>query len=82
MELKTRDELRHATAGLSSGNREAIDRLVWTGVFGPPDLRQAARAAGGVTQVGRAEHPGPHQAVERLPVAAREPGRGVAEFVA
>ncbi len=45
MELKTHDELRHATAGLSSGNREAIDRLVWTGVFGPADLREAARAA-------------------------------------
>jgi len=45
MELKTHDELRHATAALSSGNREAIDRLTWTGVFGPADLREAARAA-------------------------------------
>jgi fructose/tagatose bisphosphate aldolase len=45
MELKTQDELRHATAGLSSGNREAIDRLVWTGVFGPAPLREEARAA-------------------------------------
>jgi len=45
MELKSQDELRHATAGLSSGNREAIDRLTWTGVFGPPELREAARAA-------------------------------------
>ena len=45
MELKTQDELRHATAALSSGNREAIDRLAWTGVFGPPGLREGARAA-------------------------------------
>ncbi|MGH7731050.1 MAG: class II fructose-bisphosphate aldolase [Candidatus Eiseniibacteriota bacterium] len=45
MELRTHDELRHATAGLSSGNRDAIDRLAWTGVFGPADLRDAARAA-------------------------------------
>ena len=45
MELKTQDELRHAVAGLSSGHREAIDRLVWTGVFGAAPLRDAARAA-------------------------------------
>jgi len=45
MELKTQDELRHAIAGLSSGHREAVDRLVWTGVFGAPPLRDAARAA-------------------------------------
>jgi fructose/tagatose bisphosphate aldolase len=45
MELKTQDELRHAVAGLSSGHREAVDRLVWTGVFGAPGLREAARAA-------------------------------------
>ena len=45
MELTTHDELRHAVAGLSSGHREALDRLVWTGVFGAPELRAAARAA-------------------------------------
>ncbi len=45
MELKSHDELRHATAALSSGNREAIDRLAWTGVFGPAELRDAARTA-------------------------------------
>ncbi len=45
MELRTKDELRHAIAGLTSANREAIDRLVWTGVFGAPDLRGAARMA-------------------------------------
>lgn len=45
MELKTQDELRHATAALSSGNRDAIDRLAWTGVFGAAGLREAARAA-------------------------------------
>jgi fructose/tagatose bisphosphate aldolase len=45
MELTTQDELRHATAALSSGNREAVDRLAWTGVFGVGDLRAAARAA-------------------------------------
>jgi len=45
MDLKTQDELRHAIAGLSSGHREAVDRLVWTGVFGPAPLKDAARAA-------------------------------------
>ena len=34
MELKTLDEIRHAAAALATGNRDALDRLVWTGVFG------------------------------------------------
>ena len=33
MELKSLDEIRHATAALASGNGEGLDRLVWTGVF-------------------------------------------------
>ena len=45
MELRTRDELRHAVAALSSGNHEALDRLVRTSVFGAPELREGARAA-------------------------------------
>jgi fructose-bisphosphate aldolase class II len=45
MELKNSDELRHAVAGLPSGNHDALDRLVWTGVFGAPGLREAARTA-------------------------------------
>ena len=45
MELKTQDEIRHATAALASGNSDALDRLVWTGVFGPEGLRDAARQA-------------------------------------
>ena len=46
MELKTLDEIRHATAALASGNGDALDRLVWTGVFAAEqDLRDAARAA-------------------------------------
>jgi fructose-bisphosphate aldolase class II len=46
MELKTRDEVRHAIAAVVSNNGEALDRLVWTGVFGASeDLRSAARAA-------------------------------------
>ncbi len=45
MELKTHDEVRQAVAGLSSGNHEALDRLVWTGVFGAAESRDAARAA-------------------------------------
>ena len=44
-ELKTPEEIRHATAALASGNGEALDRLVWTGVFGAAALRDAARAA-------------------------------------
>jgi len=45
MELTTQDELRHASAALASGNPDALDRLVWTGVFGAPAVREAARAA-------------------------------------
>jgi fructose-bisphosphate aldolase, class II len=45
MELKTMDEVRHAAAALASGNGEALDRLVWTGVFAKGELRDAARAA-------------------------------------
>jgi fructose-bisphosphate aldolase, class II len=46
MELQTLDEIRHAAAGLASGNADAIDRLAWTGVFAPEaERRDAARAA-------------------------------------
>lgn len=44
MELRTLDEIRHAAAAVASGNREALDRLAWTGVFGAPAMRDAARA--------------------------------------
>ncbi len=43
MELRTEQEVSHAIAALASGSTEAIDRLVWTGVFGTPELRDAAR---------------------------------------
>jgi len=45
MELRNRDEVRHAAAALTSGSGEALDRLVWSGVFGSGELRDAARAA-------------------------------------
>jgi fructose/tagatose bisphosphate aldolase len=46
MELKTLDEIRHAAAGQASGHGDALDRLVWTGVFAPQqELRDAARTA-------------------------------------
>jgi fructose/tagatose bisphosphate aldolase len=45
MELKSLDEVRTATAALASGNGDALDRLVWTGVFGAGAARDAARAA-------------------------------------
>jgi fructose-bisphosphate aldolase, class II len=44
MELRNLEEIRHATAALATGNGEALDRLVWTGVFGSSELRDAARA--------------------------------------
>jgi fructose/tagatose bisphosphate aldolase len=44
MELRTLDEIRQATAALVSGSTEALDRLVWTGVFGAAELRDAARS--------------------------------------
>jgi fructose-bisphosphate aldolase class II len=43
IELKSIDEVRQAVAVLATGNGEALDRLVWTGVFGGSDLRDAAR---------------------------------------
>lgn len=45
MELQSLDELRQATALLATGNAEALDRIVWTGVFGKSPLRDAARGA-------------------------------------
>jgi fructose/tagatose bisphosphate aldolase len=45
MELKNTQEIGHAVAAAASGNMEALDRLVWTGVFAPAELRDAARTA-------------------------------------
>jgi len=45
MELKSLDEVRHAQAALATGSTEALDRLVWTGVFAAGELREAARTA-------------------------------------
>src|SRR5512140_2666724 len=45
MELKSLEEIRHATAALATGNGDALDRLVWTGVFGTGELRDQARTA-------------------------------------
>lgn len=45
MELKTLDEVRTATSMLVSGSMDALDRLVWTGVFADGAVRAAARAA-------------------------------------
>src|SRR5262245_8609654 len=45
MELRNREEIRHAAAALASGSGEALDRLTWTGVFGAAEARDAARAA-------------------------------------
>src|SRR5262245_8479048 len=41
--LKTPDEVRQAVAVLATGNGDALDRLVWAGVFGPEGVREAAR---------------------------------------
>jgi len=43
LELRNIDEVRQATAVLATGNGDALDRLVWTGVFGSGDVRDAAR---------------------------------------
>src|SRR5262245_66211708 len=45
MELKTAEEVRVATAALASGSGDALDRLVWTGVFGSESARDLARQA-------------------------------------
>jgi fructose/tagatose bisphosphate aldolase len=45
MELKSLEEIRHAAAALATGNPDALDRLVWTGVFADGGLRGPARAA-------------------------------------
>ena len=45
LELKSREEVRQATAVLATGSGEALDRLVWTGVFGTDGVRDAARQA-------------------------------------
>ena len=45
MELRSIEEIRHAAAAMVSGNGDALDRLVWTGVFGASEMREAARVA-------------------------------------
>ncbi|HYM80704.1 MAG TPA: class II fructose-bisphosphate aldolase [Candidatus Limnocylindria bacterium] len=45
MELANLEDIRRATAALATRSSEAIDRLVWTGVFGSGALRDAARTA-------------------------------------
>lgn len=45
LELRNMDEVRQATAVLATGNGDALDRLVWTGVFGLGELRDACRQA-------------------------------------
>jgi fructose/tagatose bisphosphate aldolase len=45
MVLKSLDDVRQARAALVSGSLDAVDRLVWTGVFGAPEVRPAARQA-------------------------------------
>ncbi|MEO5989595.1 MAG: class II fructose-bisphosphate aldolase [Candidatus Eisenbacteria bacterium] len=42
LELKSLDEVRQAVAVLVTGNPDALDRLVWTGVFGASPLKEAA----------------------------------------
>ncbi len=43
LELRSIDEVRQAAAVLATGNGDALDRLVWTGVFAQGDVRDAAR---------------------------------------
>ena len=45
MELRSHEEIQRATAAIAAGNAEALDRLVWTGVFGAPERGESARAA-------------------------------------
>ena len=42
LELKNLDEVRQAIAVLVTNNMDALDRLVWTGVFGTGEVRDAA----------------------------------------
>jgi len=55
--LKTLDEVRQAVAVLATGNADALDRLVWAGVFGPTGAREAARQ--GVLEIGEEMRPIP-----------------------
>lgn len=41
--LKSLDEVRQAIAVLATGNGDALDRLVWTGVFGAAEVKDASR---------------------------------------
>ena len=45
MEFRNAQEIRQAVAAMVSGSAEALDRLVWTGVFGGPEVRDLARTA-------------------------------------
>ena len=41
--LKTIDQVRQAIAVLATGNTDALDQLVWTGVFGADGVKETAR---------------------------------------
>jgi len=45
MELSTLDDVRRAAAGMASGHVDALDALVFAGVFGAHDVHDAARVA-------------------------------------
>ena len=45
MELKSLDEISHAASAMAAGHQDALDRLVYTGVFGTEATRAAARDA-------------------------------------
>ena len=45
MELKTQEDVRRAAAGIASGHADALDALVFAGVFGDHDVQDAARSA-------------------------------------
>ena len=45
MQPMTLEEIAHAAAAIAAGHQDALDRLVWTAVFGPESPRNAARTA-------------------------------------
>jgi fructose/tagatose bisphosphate aldolase len=45
MELKSLEEIAQAASAIVAGHKDALDRLVWTGVFGTGEAKAAARRA-------------------------------------
>ena len=51
MEMKSLDEITQAASAIAAGNQDALDRLMWTGVFGRSFAPRGAAAILSATSI-------------------------------